>query len=658
MCGINLIFHANGSPAAPDPISRMNRTLEHRGPDDQAIFVHGHAALGHTRLSIVDVASGHQPMRSANGRLVIIFNGEIYNYRELRSQLIRDGVKFRTQSDTEVILALYQRDGARCVEHLRGMFAFAVYDTQSGALYVARDRLGIKPLYYHWDGTTLVAASEIKAIFASGYAEPRFELESIKNFFTYQFSVPPHTPFANIFELQPGQQMRLERNSKPVISTYWDIEFPRDDEYESMDEDYWLTSFQYAFENSIASHTIGEVPIGAYLSGGIDSSAVVWLLRNYYNDRLTTFSIHQTNANVDESAAYRTVADYLDVDNIEVTLDDARPDYLQLLDQCIYQLEQPQRMAIDIPYLLMSKRVRAHKHKVIYTGDGADEIFGGYDCYRQDYMRYWGNQIEDPEMRRQHYLSEYTQWFAEAQVRLLLRLHEPARQGQTIEKFGCYPAWHDFWHFIEDMLPGLFTNDFEAATAQPTQMERLAETMKPHLDGRHMLNQSLYIETKTRLPGWILMKSDRLSMAHGVEVRVPFVDHTLVEFNAAMPPQFKLNYMDEKYALRKIACPHLPPHPTNYKKRAFYTPIREWFFTPDRSAALDDILSPAALKATGIFNPARVAALLQRIRNTPAPGTMDEYFSLMKVEWVLMLVLTTQMLKSQFIDKRAACFHA
>jgi asparagine synthase (glutamine-hydrolysing) len=657
MCGICLIYAGNGATPEHTRVERMNRALSHRGPDAQGVLCRGSVGLGHTRLSIVDVQGGAQPMLTADGRWAIVLNGEIYNYRELRAALERDGVQFATHSDTEVVLHLVRRDGANAVHKLRGMFAYAVHDADTDTLYVARDRLGIKPLFYHWDGATLVAASECKALFASELVEPRLDRQSIRNYFTYQFAIPPYTAFENVRELPPGHQLVITRGGAPRIEQYWSLEFPREDEYESLDEAYWEAKFRAALEDAAASHTIGDVPIGAYLSGGIDSATTTWLLTRAYAHPAQTFSIRFTNTAMDESPISRGIAAHLTVANAELTMDDARPEsYLDDLARCVYHLEQPQRMAVDIPHFLLSDLVRQHRHKVVYTGDGADEILAGYDCFRQDMMRIWGNAIADPVKRREQYLNHYTRDFALDFVLMLLLLHEPQRQQRTIERFGCYPVWYDFWNVTADMLPGLFAPEFEQATARDAQMQTLAQEMKPHLEGRHRVNQSLYIETKTRLPGWILWKSDRLSMAHGVEARVPFMDHPLVELAARVPPDLKLNGMNEKYLLKKFAQPHLPQHPTQFKKRAFYTPIREWFFTPARNAELEPYLSEAALSESGIFDAAKVQSYRRQILAAGAPASMNDYYRMMKLEWVLMLVLTVQILHEQYVRKQGACF--
>ncbi len=660
MCGIALIYNTHQQAPEKQRIERMTRSLRHRGPDAQASVVRGPVALGHTRLSIVDVAGGGQPMLSDDGRFAIVFNGEIYNYRALRERLEGQGIPFRSQSDTEVVLQLYRRDGADCVQQLRGMFSFAIHDQTDNTLFIARDRLGIKPLVYHWNGQVLLAASEIKALFASGLLEPQFNPASIRNYFIYQFAINPHTPFVGVMELPAGHHLTLKPGRSLEISQYWDLNFPRENEYESLDEDYWTAQFRAALEDAADSHTIGEVPIGAYLSGGVDSATTTWLLTECYKNPVNTFSVKFQDGELDESPIYRNIAQHLGVANHELVMHNPDPTqgYLPELAAALEFLEQPQRMALDVPLFMLSRLVRDQGYKVIYSGEGADEILAGYDCYRQDYMRLWGNDIRDPELRSLLYTSMYTQNFADPQVQLLMALHDRQRQQTVTDRFGCYPVWYDFWQFTDELLPGLFNADFEAAALAEDQMGALAAQMRPQIEGRHRINQSLYIETKTRLPGWILWRGDRMSMAHGVEARVPFMDHPMAELAARLPPSLKLNGMNEKYLLKKVATPHLPEHPWQYKKKAFYTPIRDWFFLPQHAEALEPYLGQSALRETGIFNPNTVGALLSRLLASSAPRNMNAYFRVMQLEWILMLVLSVQMLHSRFQGKQADCFKA
>ncbi len=401
MCGISIIYQSERGPIETSRIVAMNCALTHRGPDANDFLLRPGVALGHTRLSIVDAVGGAQPMQTADRRLAIVFNGEIYNYRALRANLKTRGISLRTQSDTEVVLALYRHHKTNALSMLRGMFAFGVHDAVSGRLFLARDRLGLKPLFYYWDGITLVAASEIKALFASGLIEPALAPASISNYFTYQFSISPNTPFRDVYELPPGCQLQLDVGGTPVITRYWDLEFPRDDEYESRDENYWLPRFAEAMNDATASHTIGDVPIGAYLSGGIDSCTTAALLKDHYPQPLQTFSIGFSNAAYDESNEFRSAATHLGLANSALMLDDARPQgYLAALIGALYHLEQPQRMAVDVPHFLLSDFVRGNGYKVVYTGDGADEILAGYDCFRQDYMRIWSNGFFKRSLRR------------------------------------------------------------------------------------------------------------------------------------------------------------------------------------------------------------------------------------------------------------------
>jgi len=636
----------------------MVNSLVHRGPDAQHHLLRGAVALGHTRLSIVDIRGGSQPMLSADGRYAIVYNGEIYNYKALRQELEQQGFDFNTESDTEVILNLYLRDEALCVHQLRGMFAFAIHDSKTNELFVARDRLGIKPLVYHWDGVTLYGASEIKSLFACGRIAPQFNHESLRNFFTYQFNIPPHTIFSDVLELLPGHTLTLSPGKAPQIERYWDLQFPREGEYDDLSEEQWLDEFDTALNDAVQSHMIGEVPIGAYLSGGVDSATTTYLLQQYYPQDVQAFTIRFSNTNNDEYPIASNIAAHIGVNLHPVYMDDDQSSgFLDTLVDAIYSVEQPQRMALDIPLLMLSQLVRQNNFKVVYTGEGADEILGGYDCYRQDYIRQWGNAKATQEERLEYYLRDFGNDFAADHLRMFARLHEPALQRQTMERFGCYPAWFDFWHILEDSTEGLFSDAFlQRSDGYETQMSDLITTVKPRVQGLHPLNQSLYWETRTRLPGWILWRADRLAMANGVEARVPFLDHNLVELAAQVPPALKLNGLDEKYILRKLMMPKLPAHPNYFKKRAFYTPIREWFFTPQNAPQLERFMSESKLLEAGVFNAQYVQRLLDRLVSLPAANNVNEYYGIMRMEWVLFLVLTVQILHDLFIKRTARCF--
>jgi asparagine synthase (glutamine-hydrolysing) len=667
MCGICFIYHQDKLNKKTPPqsaserqsmIRRMVSSLVHRGPDAQHDLLRGNVALGHTRLSIVDIRGGTQPMVSTDGRYAIVYNGEIYNYKTLRRELEQQGFVFTTESDTEVILNLYQRDEALCVHRLRGMFAFAIHDLTTNELFVARDRLGIKPLVYHWDGATLYGASEIKSLFATGHIAPKFNHDSLRNFFTYQFNIPPHTIFSEILELLPGHTLTLTPGNTPQIDRYWDLQFPREGEYDDLSEDQWLAEFDGTLNDAVRSHMIGEVPIGAYLSGGVDSATTACLLQHYYPQDVQAFTIRFSNTANDEYPITRTIAEHLGLGLHPVFMNDEQSGgFLDTLVDAIYSVEQPQRMALDIPLLMLSQLVRQKNFKVVYTGEGADEILGGYDCYRQDYIRQWGNVKTSQDERLNYYLRDFGNDFAEEHLRMFARLHETSQQQETIDRFGCYPAWFDFWHILEDSTEGLFSEDFLRHSADhDSQMSRLISEVKPHLHGLHPLNQSLYWETKTRLPGWILWRADRLAMANSVEARVPFLDHKLVELAAQVPPILKLNGLDEKYILRKLMMPKLPEHPTHFKKRAFYTPIREWFFTPQNASLLERFMSESKLLEAGIFNTQFVRQQLEQLTSLPAPANVNEYYRVMKLEWVLFLVLSIQILHDLFIKQSAPCY--
>ena len=419
-------------------IQLMVKSIAHRGPDALTQVERGPVALGHARLSIVDIEGGTQPMLSDDGRLALVFNGEIYNYKALRARLESRGVVFKTLSDTEVLLRLFEREGIQCISKLRGMFAFAVHDAHSGELVLARDRLGIKPLFYHWSGETLLAGSEVKALFASGMIAPELDPAVIRSYFRYQFAVNSQTPFKGVKELPPGYVLTVTPNAEqcePKLHQYWNLEFPRDGEYESLDEDVWLQRFGDAIDDAARSHMIGDVPIGTYLSGGIDSAATTYLLEKHHSmmggtksdsaSHVQSYTIGFEDASLDESVLAKEIAAHLGVPNEAVNVDGQTGDeLLEKMRQCIYHLEQPQRLAVDVPHFMLSDLVHKNGQKVVFTGDGSDEIFGGYDCFRQDAMRLWGNQQKNSRQRKRYYLNEYTKDFSEMHVRYLFECHK------------------------------------------------------------------------------------------------------------------------------------------------------------------------------------------------------------------------------------------
>ena len=657
MCGICLIYDSKREDNNQHTIKRMVAALLHRGPDEQNQLIRGGVALGHTRLSIVDIRGGSQPMLSGDQRYAIIYNGEIYNYQSLRRELEAQEIQFTTQSDTEVILHLYERHKDQCVEYLRGMFSFAVHDKETDRVFVARDRIGIKPLFYYWDGSTFYAASEMKALFATNKVPVEFDKNSIFNYFYYQFNISPFTPFAGIRDLPPGHTLVLESGQGPQIQQYWDLEFPRDGEYDALSDDTWMQRFDDALSDAVESHMIGEVPIGAYLSGGVDSSTTAYYLHQHYPEEVQTFTIQFSNSVHDESSIAQSIADHIGVSLHKLFVDDKRSGgYLDILERALYHVEQPQRMALDVPFIMLSELVRDHKYKVIYSGEGADEIFGGYDCYREDYIRIWGNQYEGEQQRLDYYSSEFGNNFAEEYLRLLASLHRPDLQHETVNKYGCYPAWYNDWHILEDSLDNIFSSEFKDAVDENLQTDQLAAGIKPKLEGLHPLNQSLYIEAKSRLAGWILWKGDRLSMANSVEARVPFLDHPLVELAAQLPPHLKLNGMDEKFLLRKIMMPRLPEHPYYFKKRGFYTPIREWFLSEENISSLEPYLCENAVNEAGIFDARSVRNLVNTISTVAAPDSMNDHYHIMKLEWLLLSILSIQILHHLFVKRHAPCF--
>ncbi len=650
MCGIAILANYNGDASeALECVKNMTYSLRHRGPDSRGYIVRGQVGIGHTRLSIVGSDSSAQPMVTEDDRYAITFNGEIYNYKELKRVLEDKGHIFKTMSDTEVVLLGYRQYGCDIVSKIEGMFSFIIHDLERNELFAARDPLGIKPFFYFYKGMEFLAASEIKAIFASGIVQPELNLSSIRAFFNWQFCLPGKTAFLNIQELPAGHYLKMKIGESPKIFQFWDFEFPKEGEYEERPDSFWIDEFGSALCRSVKSHAIGDSDIATYLSGGIDSSTIAWLMSDLLESKTKTFSVHFPDSPLDESGSYRKIAKHLKLDNTQIILDNKRGDYFEELIKSTYHLEQPQRMALDVPYLLMSGAVKSEGYKVVYTGDGADEILGGYDCYRRDYLRLIGNSVRDINLRRMLYFDQFSKDLPKSYVKLIFDLHSPRKQLQTKNRFGFYPVWYDFWNVTTKILPSLFSDEFNSQNDFMCELDNAASLVKEKVKGLHRINASLYLEGKTRLPGWILWRTDRMSMANGVEARVPFLDLRLVELCCRLPPSMKLKGMNEKYILKRYAMKHLPKLPSKYKKKAFYTPIREWFFEEKHAEALEHFIGDSALLNRGLFKPEAVHKICRILRNAHPRNDSETEYQIMQYEWILMLVLTTQILQDTFL---------
>ncbi|RPI55802.1 MAG: asparagine synthase (glutamine-hydrolyzing) [Acidobacteria bacterium] len=590
MCGIAGIIRWHHAPVAEQEIRAMCGLMVHRGPDEEGIYVKDGVGLGMRRLSIIDLEGGQQPVFNEDGTVCVVFNGEIYNYRELRRQMARAGHAFRTAGDTETIVHLYEEYGVRCIDHLRGMFAFAIWDMRHKRLLLARDRLGIKPLYYaEFDGG-VAFASELKPILALPDVDRTVSWRALSHLFTFLATPSSQSIVNGVRKLEPGRLAVAERGSSLRVERYWDVEFEPD---EVSSEGELVERLREVLADSVAAHETSDVPVGAFLSGGIDSSAVVATMAAGRPGRtIKTFSIGFVEEGYDELAHARIVAGTFGTDHHETVL---RPDVVSIVEDLAWYLDEPFGDTSAIPTYMVSKLAAEHV-KVVLTGDGGDELFAGYDKYvverrEREYdrvpaaLRGVAGAIGDvmPEgMKGRRFLRH-------------LALDGPRRylDASTL--------------FRRDEMAHLFRRDaFEHVSRFDPWSDRLTYLQ----GGRDWMSAAQYCDLHTYLPLDILTKVDRMTMAHSIEARPPLLDHRLVEFAARIPSHLRLRENTTKYLLKQAMRGILPDQIIDRPKQGFAVPIARWF-RGELSGYARDILLSDTCRQRGVFDVGYVERLLR-----------------------------------------------
>ncbi len=590
MCGIAGIVSFEGRPVRLAELRRMCAFLAHRGPDDEGFYVAPSAGLAMRRLSIIDLATGRQPVSNEDGTVWCVFNGEIYNFQELRRDLEGRGHSFSTGTDTEVIVHLYEERGARCVEALRGMFAFAVWDEREQSLLLARDRVGIKPLYYGQVGGRLAFASELKALLALPEVERDLNWTALGHLLAFLTTPQADSIVQGVRKLEPGTVLIASRRGVR-ISRYWDLEWAPDHGRSEAD---FIEGLRERLEESVRLHMVSDVPLGAFLSGGVDSSAVVATMARLSPRPVKTFSIGFEEDDYNELAYAGEVARAFGTEHHELVL---RPDVLSVLDDLAWHLDEPFGDASVIPTYMVSKLAAEHV-TVVLSGDGGDELFAGYDRYR----------VEARERRRERVPA--------ALRRALGALAHHAPEGMKGRNFLRHLAldgpvrYLDALAFFrrEEQREMLQPDVFALVSAGDPWRELAAYTAD--LDG-HWLSTLQHLDIKAYLPLDILTKVDRTSMAHSIEARVPLLDHELMEFAATIPPALKLRHGTSKYILKQALRGWLPTSVLERPKQGFSIPLGRWFRGGLREFARDLLLSGRA-RQRGLFRPAYVDKLLRR----------------------------------------------
>ena len=538
----------------------MNEKISHRGPDGEGIFVRNSIGLGHRRLAIIDLSpAGAQPMSDWGEKIWITFNGEIYNFQELRQELTEVGVKFKSRTDTEVIIYLYKKYGFDCLKKLRGMFAFAIWDEEKQLLFLARDKVGKKPLKYYLNNQVFIFASELKAILTQPEVNKEIDLTAIDDFLTYQYVPSPKTGFKNIFKLPPASYMVVEKTGKIKIEKYWNLNFEPKLKLTANELE---TMVLEKLKESIKLRMIADVPLGAHLSGGVDSSLVVSLMALESTQKVKTFSIGFREGGFNELAYAKLVAQKYQTEHTEFLV---RPDAIEILPQLIYHYEEPYGDSSALPTWYLSRETKKHV-TVALNGDGGDENFGGYDRYNA---------------ARLHNLLELLP-FKKAILKQLSQAPSQKQILRIVKKILA--AYHQDFNLYYLNLVSYFTTEEKLQLLSPQYQDRESVLQRQSFLTSHLsslnsntIDKIIKADFNTYLPNDLLVKVDVASMAHGLEVRSPFLDTELLELSATIPSHLKIKFFNKKYLLKKIAYNFLPRECIDRPKKGFAVPLADWF---------------------------------------------------------------------------------
>jgi asparagine synthase (glutamine-hydrolysing) len=604
MCGICGIFYRERARRVErDTLAEMNQRIVHRGPDDDGFFVEGNAGLAMRRLSIIDIQTGHQPISNEDENLWIVYNGELYNHQELRKDLEARGHRYRTKSDTETIIHLFEEYGRDCVKYLRGMYAFAIWDRRKRELFIARDRLGIKPLYYHYDGKTLLFGSEIKAILAHPGVSAEFNRATLAEYLAFGYIPEPETMYAGIRKLLPGHTLELGETGELRITQYWDLTPQADDGSHS--RQHYVDRYRTLLEECVSSHLMSDVPLGVFLSGGLDSSAVAALTTKIRREPIETFAVGYGEEAFSELPFARAVAKHIGSKHHEVRL--SREEFFQTLPRLIWHEDEPIVWPSSVSLYFVARLAR-ERVTVVLTGEGSDETLAGYTRYAWTLKNSRMDQAYRmlvPELGRE--------WVRRG-------IHAGPLSGALHRKLE-----HTFLVRDGASWPSFYFDNFYSAFSG-TEQERLLTPETRAICGDayagsmeywnassgYMLHRMLYTDIKTYLVE-LLMKQDQMSMAASIESRVPFLDHELVEFTATIPAKYETRGLAGKFILKSAVADLLPREVVYRQKMGFPTPWAYWLAGPQLDQ-LEQLLLEPRTRERGYFNPEAVKRLFAEHR--------------------------------------------
>lgn len=638
MCGIAGIVGNTMPPGDKERLfRRMLGLIRHRGPDSFGIFTDPEAGLASARLSIIDLAGGDQPIHNEDQSVWIVFNGEIFNYPEIRAGLEGRGHRFSTDTDTEVLVHLYEEEGEELFRHLNGQFAFAIWDRKKKSLLLGRDRLGIRPLFYAQRNGELIFASEIKSIFARRSVPRAIDRGTLSDIFICWAPLGDATAFEGIKQLPPGNYA-VYREGRLEIKPYWKLQFPR--QCESRPFPLLLEEMKELLKDATRIRLRADVPVGAYLSGGLDSSFITSIVKKNFNNRLRTFSISFADERFDEEAFQKQAVSWLDTDHRMIRC--GYRDIGEQLPSVVWHTETTILRTAPIPLYMLAKLVRDNNYKVVLTGEGSDEIFGGYDIFKEDRVRrYWAKHPESPArplLLRKLYPD--INFGRNRESSLLLAFF---RKGLTMTES---PAYSHFirWDNTARIRTFLADDVLETTGGLDDFLGRFASMLPGAFEGWEPFSRAQFTEISIFLSNYLLCsQGDRVAMGHSVEGRFPFLDYRVVEFANSLPSRHCLNTLKDKYILRQAALDLLPENLVFRPKQPYRAPISQCFLGQYEPDYIQDALSPESLADAGLFNPGKVGKLVQKCRRQNG-SLLSE-----RENMAVVGIISAQLLHRQFI---------
>lgn len=634
MCGIAGICRSDEARVDERLLQGMIGTIRHRGPDECGVHTGNGIGLAHARLSIIDLSTGQQPMASRDQSLWITFNGEIFNYIELREELLRKGHSFSTRSDTEVILHMYEEEGEECVHRLNGQWAFAIWDESKKKLFLSRDRVGVRPLFYTQTRESFLFASEVKALLAHPNVACELDVDALDQVFTFWVTLPPRTAFKNIWQVPPGHSMVVE-NGNIRIWQYWKLGYVPECPPTPLREKQLTEDLLNLLLDATRIRLRSDVPVGAYLSGGLDSTVITALTHLLVGDRLRTFSVRFEDAEFDESAYQREASAFLHTNHSDLPC--SYRDIATIFPDVIWHTEQPILRTAPAPLLLLSRLVRQNGFKVVLTGEGADEVFGGYDILKETKIRrFWGrnptSRWRPLLLKRLYPYMEGIQRQPTAYLKSFFRIGE---ENLASPVFSHLPRWE-----LTAKLKTFFSDDVRAELKQANCVSSLLGALPDSFSTWDSFNQAEYLEAMYLLPGYILSsQGDRMAMANSVEGRYPFLDYRVVKFASELPVSLKMKVLDQKHLLKKAAGKLIPTSIRERPKQPYRAPDGKSFFDSDPDY-LGEMLSGSRIREDGIFDSQAVSALVAKFSSGQAVSVKDNM--------ALVGILSTQLLLDQF----------